>query len=660
MPKIFAPGVLLGADGLNAPSPANLPSYLVVGARRRGVGVSVSSGGAEVVNLPWYDSLAIMQGDPATGRYRINGIEYASEASAISAGAISLAADAAGAVAATLVGVNLAVDGITAVATSVTDDAAIGATGQYLISFDDGSDGVAADELIRLEWNNVSSGRISATETKASATLGTAMALNKLARSSMPVGIAVQIKGGDHKAVGMGVAPALSTGVGTPTVSRLVVGNRGVDGARPWLSDEKVKWAVYPGVLSTDKLREISGAKNRFFGSAYSWHMSDLFQYRNRQLYGGGYMMPLQDQVAFRYDLDNDKFTGYKTLTDNVYQPDDHSPVFQTLLADVRLLTGCTGHGDDHVMRIRVSTDDNPNNLGPEIQITQTEDGTGFTYGQFHQYGTKVWVTFRHNNQEWYIYEADISDLTTWVEKRRIYRSTDYQAYSYSTSTRAERYENFFGYIQPTGNPQNKLLCARWDKQTGDIWSGGALVGNINDALPAAAIIGYEATTAIRTPAALRSQRFFYSSRDGQMVVLADFVSADYSDCKYYVGFLTGGADPTLAASWTFKFLCNGGAAFGDGNYFGGASFANDPHTGVRVYVSRSNAGTWYIDQMDSADGGDNWTVTNLDSSATFQLIRPYSPVDAPADCPVVYQKGTYGVTFGDWVLDIVFYRRAA
>jgi lysophospholipase L1-like esterase len=71
MPKIFAPGVLLGADGLNAPSPKNLASYPVMGARRR-QGMMICPSGVEfsVPALPLW-SAAVRAAQAGTRDARI-------------------------------------------------------------------------------------------------------------------------------------------------------------------------------------------------------------------------------------------------------------------------------------------------------------------------------------------------------------------------------------------------------------------------------------------------------------------------------------------------------------------------------------------------------------------------------------------------------------
>lgn len=81
--------------------------------------------------------------------------------------------------------------------------------------------------------------------------------------------------------------------------------------------------------------------------------------------------------------------------------------------------------------------------------------------------------------------------------------------------------------------------------------------------------------------------------------------------------------------------------------YYGGISFPN-PTAGGTLYLSREDAGSWYVEKHVTANGGDTWTVTEL-AAAGVPLVRPYCPVGRSTGPEVLWHRVPLYSSYTNW-----------
>jgi hypothetical protein len=360
------------------------------------------------------------------------------------------------------------------------------------------------------------------------------------------------------------------------------------------------------------------------------------------------------DQRVLAIDNDERRVTSRFDTLYSGYSKDDHNHAVLEVLPDGRLIVGYTGHNQDDTVRFRISTDGDPANFGSEITVTTGVLGET-TYIQFVLYGTDVYILTRGANATvWDIFLGTAADdYATWARRKQLIEISgmpvvDQLYVKARASEESVAYLFVNPHISNTGEQPVKLM--EWDKATGALTADGVALGNINAGSNSVPITTYAALPAFYTPTSGRSATVVDMTGDGTEVLLEHFVTADLSDMKYLYGRLAG-ADRYDPADWTWEtVLASPGAIVG--NQAPHMCFANETHTGLRLYVAREAAGTSYLDRMDSADNGANWTVTNIASHATDRIFRPQSPKNASAEIPVLWIQGSW-TDFTTWTTDL-------
>jgi len=627
------------------PGPDPLPSAASVEAEES-VDESLST---------WVRAGALVDLDYENDRFYVNGVEYADVAAMVAAGVYDTTAPV-DRMPSTAWQNRLEMIIVAEATTGVNDDASL----EYLCQFDD-NDAVLNDELLGLR-RNVTSDAIQIINTVASST--TASVTTGTMADSTRFRVAASCRLNDIRGSLNGATPVTDVVVTLSTLlARFLIGDQ-IDGLRPWEDAGGVihRITIYgqfiaaadnadlQAVATMGNAAALTGQKN---DRAYSWWMYPLAKTRLGMTSIGTHAGQSTDQTVLRIENATLRFDPLWTRLTTVNAKDEHSSAAVDFLPDGRMITAYTGHDDNGIVGFRRSTDASPANFGAEVDIASGSGLVSTTYAQIHQHGGKIWVLVTEGTPNWDIFEsADNGD--TWTRKKRIITMTGMptlqQVYLYpgNVSSSVARY-----FVLPhPANVQNELKLFEWDKSNGELSDEGGVLGDIDSGTVGTAILAFATLPTIRTPAANRSQRLLDVSDDGSMVVLVDFVTADDTDAQYYIGILTG-ASRWVAGDWTFRLIVAAGVPFyAASHYFGGVSFARESHSGVRLYVSRESAGTWFIDQMDSSDQGQNWVTTNLKSSTTM-LLRPISPHNATANLPVIWQRATTYTDFNVWTMNI-------
>lgn len=192
-----------------------------------------------VASANWWDPDAIIDLDYANNRYRVNGTNYASIAAMISAG------------------VYFQVSGkdympLTGLLPSAYTIVSIGTTGpnaqsttvaEYMLTLDDGDDGVSNDELTSIirQYNSGTSTaffgyRVDAGGSNQLDNLGGTIKTSDPNYTGVlkTVAFAARVQSGSHSMAVNGVSLGSSTITAMSAVNRMVIGNRSVDPGRAW------------------------------------------------------------------------------------------------------------------------------------------------------------------------------------------------------------------------------------------------------------------------------------------------------------------------------------------------------------------------------------------------------------------------------------------
>ena len=610
--------------------------------------LNVFASGGENGGLPpvpdiWWDTNPLMriQIQEAKNRARINGVTYTNldDVPGLTRLAVGFVIADTSAWINTATGFMVKVVGV-APATSATE--------QYVFAFDDGDDGVIADELFRLGYQSNNIGRMGLTRTTGSAsdgalTRGSELAGNRFAAAVGigPTAYRMAVSGG-----------TIISGAATPPVgiTRLTVRNR-ADGIRPYnrvLED----FIIYANAPTDAEAIAASAVPTDYsvpdFG--YSWWIKEVAIQTAAGVVVTGMKAQTADQAAFLINPATKAVIGRHNATDSVFAYDDHNAIAAAKFGDGRLCELYTGHGQGTNLRFRKSTDGSPVNMGSEVVVFDYGTGT-VSYSQLIVHSSGLFAITQFNDQYWDVFfSAD--EGATWTRKKRLVNApvaSPQQLYMWpgQLSTNVLRY---FLLVHPN-NTQNPLRTFDLNLSTGDVSNGGVSLGNINDATPGTPIIADQATLpAILTPTTARSQRLLDVSSDGLKFLVCDFVKTGGGDGKYLLGEWNG-------SGYTMTEIVASGTPFwSDSNYFGGCVFAGEAVTGLRLYLSRKEGSTWYIERRDRSLGG-VWTTTVIASSTTLMLIRPVSPVDGDGQLPVIWQECSFYDTYTAWGMDTVWQR---
>jgi hypothetical protein len=378
-----------------------------------------------------------------------------------------------------------------------------------------------------------------------------------------------------------------------------------------------------------------------------------LFGFSN----AGGAQVVTETPVATRIPAE------WFPVTSGLWNRDDHQAQPTVVLNNGYLLNLAVGHSNsvgnnlDGRMVGRLSTSGRINEFGPP-SIVPT-NATATNYGQGFAVGASD-ALFRVNDDadaSWF-YVRYVAGV--WSQTGRGVRLGGApgggQSQMYSLGVEATPGVLREIYSAHPSNARNKIHLANMTIATGVLTSGAGGATNFGSVypgpgVPGAALALLADLTAIYEPPVGKSARITTFKDTGDRFHICEHDTGATTNALYFEIVHTGG-DIFNPANWVKRpSMAAAGAAFyavAAGSYFGGACYANEPHAGLRMYVSREAAGTWYIDRMDSADDGLTWVVTNVASSASSKLVRPISPKGSTTPTVIYYAFALY-TTYSDW-----------
>lgn len=368
-------------------------------------------------------------------------------------------------------------------------------------------------------------------------------------------------------------------------------------------------------------------------------------------------------QIKTEIDIATRLPTDWFVLDGGRWAPDDHHGQPAVVLGNGQLVEVYTGHGNslsgslDGMINARVSKTQRIADLGDELTLSTNLLAANYMQGFAIGLADGVWMTNDDADASWLPIRYQDG---TFSQGLRLVRQTtapgggQNQLYSLSAKVSADSLRQF--YSPHPSNAQNSIYLAAWNAVTGELTSGAGGATSYGSSWPGPGSVGTALTpvtalSAIYTPASGKSVRLVDLKSDGSRLLVVEFDAGATTNAVYRELVFTG-SDPFLAADWTMgPPIVSAGAAFysagAAGSYFGGAVYANEPHAGLRIYVSREASATWYIDRMDSADNGQTWATVNVTSSTT-KLVRPMSPRNSTTAIVGYYAFGDY-TTFNTW-----------
>jgi hypothetical protein len=340
----------------------------------------------------------------------------------------------------------------------------------------------------------------------------------------------------------------------------------------------------------------------------------------------------------------------------DLYRFDDHVISVLKRLASGKGLWYGTGHGlkddgstADNTMAVAVSATGRIADLPAYSTITNT--ATGVNYGQLRQMASgRVFIHATMDADKLIGLTYSDNDGTDWtVAKPHVTQAAapgggQNQLYEFCAKT-GDAQLSLFTIPHPT-NTQNNIRVGRINTGDGDYASGVTSFGSIYQAF-GAALTDVTNLAAITALASGRSQRLLDVNADGTAFLVAEFDNPGGTNASYFLYRLTG-ADYATAGDWTKSaaIVAAGDPFWASSFYYGGAVFARESHTGIRIYTSRKSGSNWLIERRDSSDNGANWTATELKSSTTL-LARPV-PTGSSV-YPVIWQRITSYTDFDTW-----------
>lgn len=383
----------------------------------------------------------------------------------------------------------------------------------------------------------------------------------------------------------------------------------------------------------------------------YSWWADPIAELQDGRIVVGGAKGPDSGMPGMQSFMEineaDAQVIAVKRMQD-IYPLDDHHVTVSKRLASGVRVAFMTGHGilddgsaTDHTLAYARSSTGRISDFGAVSTITNTM--TKSNYGQLHQMASArvILDTNCDGDKLWGVVYSD-NDGSSWtVAKPHVTQAAapgggQNQMYE-KTAKVGDATIRFFNIPHPT-NTQNNIRVAQVDTTSGTYSSGGTDFGSIYQAF-GAALTDVTNLAAITAIAAGKSQRLLDVKSDGTMFLVVEFTAADGTGAEYFLYRLTG-ANYDNAAHWTKSAaIVSAGVPFwSSSRYYGGAVFARESHSGIRIYTAREASGTKYIERRDSSDNGASWVVTELKSSSTL-LARPVST--GSSTIPVIWQRIT-------------------
>jgi len=376
----------------------------------------------------------------------------------------------------------------------------------------------------------------------------------------------------------------------------------------------------------------------------------------------------MTDEAGVQYVAEIEASTGQviaKKVISTGYVRDDHLGVSPFLIfhnAAGKLIVLSTGHGasgnggvSDKVIRLQVSDTGRVADLVAKPNVANTFGNTNYMQG-WRNGSAVLAMTCDDNNATWAALRSTDGGETFAQRQGFIGEAVapgggQNQLYLKSGLWSANRVLCFC-----TSHPSNHSISIRVieiEITTGDVFTKDAAGvetnrGNIyatDERIPA---LYMPDIPAIETTNNTTSTRLLDVRSDGHAYITVESPVPGNSNGEYFLHILTGD-NPYNPAAWSRVSLGMSGPALWT-TYFAGCCFANEPHSGTRIYRARrvgGTSGTSYFERLDSSDNV-NFTATLIEES-TLELARPISPMGAKSTLPVIYQKLEYYTDFQNW-----------
>jgi hypothetical protein len=351
-----------------------------------------------------------------------------------------------------------------------------------------------------------------------------------------------------------------------------------------------------------------------------------------------------------------------KVLDGWLWTQDDHITVAPFFLANGWLMVMVTGHSnsrsgtDDGKILVFVSTTGRINDL--VLDEVLPGNMVAANYGETFAIGAADAVLFTNDDADasWLPFRLQAG---VWSQGTRMVKLAvapgggQRQLYGLVAEEAPGVFRKF--YIPHASNAQNAIAIARFVEATGVVTSGAGGATSFGSAWPGPGAPGgaradYSDLSVIYTPPPGRSCRLYGARAGGDRLLICEFDTGTGANATVHE-LVHGGGDVFSTASWAKgAAIVSAGAPFYAGNswYFNGASYANYPHSGVEILLSREASGTNYLDKMNSADNGATWVTTNITTQPAAKILRPFSPVGATV-ANVIYGLASAYVSYANW-----------
>lgn len=335
----------------------------------------------------------------------------------------------------------------------------------------------------------------------------------------------------------------------------------------------------------------------------------------------------------------------------NGVSKDDHSSAAMIQMESGNILYSWSNHGFDNLLYYRIVSASTPTVIsGQPSSLTAT---AGTTYSQLFTNTNNVFWFHRNGNSAWTVRQST-NNASTWSAQRNFIGDSIADQLYMAGRNIGGSVMRAFVVTHATTASTNAIRIVDVNMTTGLASSGGVDLGYLDGTSASGNTLPAPRTNLLAIVSVGSSQklRLLDVKSDGLGFAFCEF-ELDENPSDYKMARMTG-LNPHIAGDWTISTIVGSGSPFYAPSYYvGGVVYANESHSGLRLYVSRNDAGTWLIERWDSAAGdGSDWVTTQLASSTDLR-IRPISPVGAPSGFSVYWQTGTFYTIYTDYDLNL-------
>jgi hypothetical protein len=352
-----------------------------------------------------------------------------------------------------------------------------------------------------------------------------------------------------------------------------------------------------------------------------------------------------QHQVTRLADLDVTEFTL------GSHEQDDHNAAAIIAPEDKPRLLIWSRHNQDAVLRWRSGTTNDPtSSLNSAQTLTVTGDATTYAQAQ-HRIGTDevyIWSRIQDggDNRYWDIFYSDDYLATSPTQQRVFDFGASQQGYIGTVQTANDP---DVVRVALTGHPTlstiHDIYYCEVNLDTGAITKqDGTSLGNFKTGSSLPIVVTTELDMAVDIDTGTYNARLF-DVGDGDVPELLYAQWTGDSDATYFLAWYDGSA-------WNTSEIVAAGESFGftaSVHYNGGAAF---PHQtpGRQVILSREADAVWYLERWVR---GDTWVSTELATSDSSALVRPFPVVDGTLIRQLWHDVTSY-TDYEDWAASLV------